>query len=56
VAVAAFLNGSITFLAIEQTVATTMQYYEPEAVGSIEQLLELDAEVRRRATAVLQQM
>jgi 1-deoxy-D-xylulose-5-phosphate reductoisomerase len=49
VAVAAFLAGGIGFLDIASIAAETLQCYGPEAPGSIEDVLAIDAEARRRA-------
>src|SRR5438309_394198 len=49
VAVAAFLAGEIGFLDIASIASETLQCYAPEAPGSIDDVLAIDAEARARA-------
>jgi len=52
VAVARFLKGEIPFLAIEETIETTLAKHEAVASPSLETILEADAWARREAAAV----
>ena len=49
VAVAAFLSGGLNFLEIAAIVADTLARYNPVAPDSLEAVLAIDAEARRRA-------
>ncbi len=52
IAVASFLESRIAFLNIASVVGEVLADYEPGAPSSIDEVLEIDAESRRRATAV----
>jgi 1-deoxy-D-xylulose-5-phosphate reductoisomerase len=53
VAVAAFLEGTIGFLDIPATIKMTVDETPARVPESINQVLELDADARRRATAAI---
>ncbi|MDR0501454.1 MAG: 1-deoxy-D-xylulose-5-phosphate reductoisomerase [Coriobacteriales bacterium] len=46
VAVEAFLDGKLSFLDVEKTIEFAMSHFTAKPVNSLDQLLELDAEVR----------
>lgn len=54
IAVAAFLKGAIGFCDIAESVAHVMDDYAPPAPASIQEVLVIDAEARRRASALLE--
>jgi 1-deoxy-D-xylulose-5-phosphate reductoisomerase len=49
VAVAAFLDGRLAFLDIAAIVGDTLDIYDPPAVSSLDEVLEIDREARRHA-------
>jgi len=52
IAVASFLESGIAFLDIASVVGEVLADYDPGAPSSIAEVLEIDAEARRRATAM----
>ena len=56
VAVAEFLNGTLPFLAIPETVEQTLARVDAPAVDDLQQLLELDAEARATAGALTREL
>ena len=53
VAVAAFLDGQITFLDIERVIDTGMQHFINEGVDTLDAIVETDQRARRAAVATL---
>ncbi len=52
VAVASFLDSGVAFLDIAEIAGETLACYDPPAPASIEEVLEVDEEARRRARAI----
>jgi 1-deoxy-D-xylulose-5-phosphate reductoisomerase len=52
VAVARFLKGDISFLAIEEVIAGTLERHEPHTVSSLADIAETDSWARQTAQAV----
>jgi 1-deoxy-D-xylulose-5-phosphate reductoisomerase len=56
IAVAAFLNGQITFLDIAALVEATLTAYVPDAPANLEDLFSVDADARQYARAELEKL
>jgi 1-deoxy-D-xylulose-5-phosphate reductoisomerase len=56
VAVAAFLDGALSFLGIPEVVEKTLNAISATTVGDLGELVEVDAEARRTATALTRQL
>lgn len=53
IAVAAFLNNQLGFMAIAECVESVLSEYQPASADSLEALLAIDHEARRRALAII---